>query len=49
MFEKKEARKIKVTIRFTESEKIKIEEHIFNKDFQNISEFIRYLIKKEIN
>lgn len=48
-FEKKEVKNIKVTVRFTESEKKIIDTYIEKNGFGSITEFIRELIKKEIN
>ena len=47
-FERKENKNIKVTIRFTEKEKKIIDEHINENGYDNISSFIRELIKKEL-
>lgn len=48
-FEKREIKNIKVTVRFTESEKKIIDEYVEKNGFGNTTEFIRELIKKEIN
>ncbi|EJT6535608.1 ribbon-helix-helix protein, CopG family [Clostridium perfringens] len=47
-FEKKENKNIKVTIRFTEEEKKLIDEYINKNKYDNVSSFIRELIKKEL-
>lgn len=48
-FDKKENKNIKVTVRFTEEEKQLIDEFIVTNNYKNVTEFIRELIKKEIN
>lgn len=50
-FYKKENKNIniKVTVRFTTEEKELIDEYIVKNNFKNVTEFIRELIKKEIN
>lgn len=47
-FDKKEVRDKKVTVRFTATEKELLDSYIEKHDFSNITDFIRYLIKKEI-
>ncbi len=48
-FEKKEVKNIKVTVRFSQSEKKIIDEYIEKNGFENTTDFIRYLIKKEFD
>lgn len=48
-FEKKEIKDVKVTVRFTVDEKDLIDKYIAANDYKNVTEFIRELIKKEIN
>ena len=48
-FEKKEIKNIKITVRFSQSEKKIIDEYIEKKWFENTTDFIRYLIKKEFD
>ena len=47
MFEKKENKTYKITIRFTESERRAIENYVEENNFKSSSEFIRYLLAKE--
>lgn len=47
-FEKREIKNIKVTVRFTESEKKIIDEYVEKNGFGNTTEFIRELIKKRL-
>ena len=47
MFEKKEAKNIKVTVRFSESEKKIIDDFIEKNNYGNVSEFIRDLISNK--
>lgn len=48
-FDKKENKNIKVTVRFTEEEKEIIDKYIAENNYKNVTEFIRDLVKKEIN
>ena len=47
MFEKKENKTHKITIRFTESERRAIENYVEENNFKSSSEFIRYLLSRE--
>lgn len=48
-FEKKEVKNIKITVRFSEEEKLLIDEFVAKNNYKNVTDFIRDLVKKEIN
>lgn len=48
-FDKKEVKNIKVTVRFSEEEKLLIDEYVAENNYKNVTEFIRELVAKAVN
>ena len=49
MFDKKQVRDKKVTVRFTEDEKIFLEKYAAENNYKSVAEFIRELILEKVN